>query len=285
MRAARFIKRAVMAAAAAAGVAYVATRETAPGRRIGEALSSQARYWRSAWPGVRYRLSGRHPDLDVADDVLADRVRSMLGPLEHRLDVPRVHVMVEDAVVLLHGDVADRADAVALERGAHRVPGVRGVESYLHVGLLPSDTRPSEGREPSSAYRTLVDAARNGGATEGREPLAARVVLATFLERVPEDEREQVLAHLPPDARSLAEPARRHGMSDLRRPAEFADALVRIRAVDPGVTGYVTRAVLGALRALVPEEAADVAAVLPAALRTEWEAVATTAPPSERETP
>ncbi|HEX6311779.1 MAG TPA: DUF2267 domain-containing protein [Acidimicrobiia bacterium] len=231
------------------------------------------RYWRGAWPGVRYRLQGRHPDFDVADDLLADRVRSTLGPLEHRLDIPRVHVMVQGGVVLLHGDVPDRRCADMIEAAVLRVPGVRGAASYLHIGLLASDTRPSEGAQPSAAYRTFLEAARTAGATEGHERLAARVVLGTFLERVPENERDQVLGHLPRDARSLAEPVRHHGMSDLRRPAEIADALVRTGAADAVVTGYVVGAVLGALRALVPEEAADIAAVLPGPLRAEWESV------------
>ena len=271
MPAARLIRRAVMASAAVSGVVYVATRETALGRKVGETLSSQARYWRNAWPGVLYRLSGRHPDLDVADDVLADRVRSTLGPLQHRLDTPRVHVMVEDAVVLLHGDATDSAAADALERAAHRVPGVRGVESYLHIGLLRGDTRPSEGVQPSVAYRSLLDAARGAGVPMGQERLAVRVVLAAFLERLPEHEREHVLGHLPPDAHSLAEPARRHGMSDISRPAEVADLVVRNRAAGADIADAVVRSVLGALRALVPDEVADVTAVLPAALRAVWE--------------
>ena len=96
-------------------------------------------------PGILYRLAGRKPDPDVADDVLADRIRSSLGPLEKRLDVPRVHVMVEDHVALLHGDVPDVCDAAAIEHAVMRVSGVDGVESHLHAGLLVGDTRPSEG--------------------------------------------------------------------------------------------------------------------------------------------
>ena len=96
--------------------------------------------------GTAYRLSGGHPDPRVPDDVLADRIRSSLGPIEKRLDLPRIHVMVEKHVVLLHGDVATTADADELVAAVERVPGVAGVESRLHVGLLPGDTRPSEGR-------------------------------------------------------------------------------------------------------------------------------------------
>lgn len=96
--------------------------------------------------GTAYRLSGGHPDPRVSDDVLADRIRSSLGPIEKRLDLPRIHVMVEKHVALLHGDVATPADADELVAAVERVPGVAGVESRLHVGLIPGDTRPSEGR-------------------------------------------------------------------------------------------------------------------------------------------
>lgn len=96
--------------------------------------------------GTAYRLSGGHPDPRVPDDVLADRIRSMLGPIEKRLDLPRIHVMVEKHVALLHGDVTTEAEAGELVAVVERVPGVTGVESHLHVGLLPGDTRPSEGR-------------------------------------------------------------------------------------------------------------------------------------------
>lgn len=96
--------------------------------------------------GTAYRLSGGHPDPRVSDDVLADRIRSSLGPIEKRLDLPRIHVMVEKHVALLHGDVATTDDAEELVAAVERVPGVAGVESRLHVGLLPGDTRPSEGR-------------------------------------------------------------------------------------------------------------------------------------------
>jgi hypothetical protein len=96
--------------------------------------------------GLVYRLSGRRPDPDVDDLTLADRVRSTLGPVEKQLDLPHVHVMVEDHVVLLHGEVEWPHEAATLEEAAQRVSGVRDVESHLHTGMLPSDTRPSEGR-------------------------------------------------------------------------------------------------------------------------------------------
>lgn len=96
--------------------------------------------------GTAYRLSGGHPDPNVTDAVLADRVRSMLGPLEKRLDLPRIHVTVENHVVVLHGEVASEADIEELVAAVGRISGVAGVESHLHVGLLSSDSRPSGGR-------------------------------------------------------------------------------------------------------------------------------------------
>jgi len=99
------------------------------------------------------------PDPDVDHNVLADRIRSTLGPLEARSALPHIHVLVEDDVALLHGDVATDAEADQIEAAVAAVSGVEGVESYLHIGLLPSDTRPSEGRRirpPSAAMQRLL---------------------------------------------------------------------------------------------------------------------------------
>ena len=96
--------------------------------------------------GLGYRMAGRGPDPEVPDDVLVDRIRSTLGGLEKRLDLPHMHVMVEDHVALLHGEVSSAADRSTIEWTVLGVPGVHGIESYLHVGLLPGGTRPSEGR-------------------------------------------------------------------------------------------------------------------------------------------
>ena len=48
--------------------------------------------------------------------MLADRIRSSLGPLEKWLDVPHVHVTVARHVAILHGEVGTEADATAIER-------------------------------------------------------------------------------------------------------------------------------------------------------------------------
>lgn len=272
----RYLVRSLMVGASVIGVAVAAARRTEVGRivrRVSADVERRSHAIRSAWPGVRYRAAGRHPDLDVSDDVLAERVRSVLGPLERRLDVPRAHVMVDDGVATLHGVVSSDVDAHELEYTTHRVPGVRGVASYLHVGLGPSDTRPSEGRashHSSAAYGALMEAARRAGVPAGAEERCVRAVLGPFMERVPLDEREQVLTHLPADARALAEAPRRHGRTRLRTLDDLDDEVERTAEVDPLVADALSFTILGALRALVPEEVADVAAVLPAGLRAAW---------------
>ena len=56
---------------------------------------------------------------------------------------------VERHIAILHGEVGTEADAAAIEDAARQVSGVRGIESYLCIGLLPGDTRPS-GSAPSA---------------------------------------------------------------------------------------------------------------------------------------
>jgi uncharacterized protein (DUF2267 family) len=280
----KYLMKSVMVGASVVGVAVAAARSTEIGRivrRVSADVEQRSRALRSAWPGIRYRAAGRHPDLDVSDEVLAQRVRSVLGPVERRLDIPRAHVTVDDGVATLHGVVSSDLDAHELEYTTHRVPGVRGVASYLHVGLGPSDTRPSEGRasrHSSAAYEALLEAARRAGVDAGAEERCVRAVLGPFMERVPLDEREQVFAHLPADARALAEAPRRHGRTRLRTVDDLDDEVERIAGVDPLVADALSFTILGALRALVPEEAADVAAVLPAGLRAAW----TGTPPAAR---
>lgn len=111
--------------------------------------------------GLSYRVSGRRPAADVPDQVLADRIRSVLGPVEKRLDIPHIHVMVERHIALLHGDVASAAQAAELQRVVAGVSGVHAVESHLHIGLITGDTRPSAGHHRG--------ASGNGGQA-GAEP-------------------------------------------------------------------------------------------------------------------
>lgn len=117
------------------------------GKRARRALRSPAaRRLRGRLLHLRYSWSGRWPDPDAPDTVVADRVRSVLGPLEKLLDVPHVNVTVCRRIATLHGAVTSRSDAEDLAAAAFSVPGVLGVESRLHIGLATCDTRPSTGR-------------------------------------------------------------------------------------------------------------------------------------------
>jgi uncharacterized protein (DUF2267 family) len=243
-------------------------------RRLSHWCARRARHLTGEARGACYRLAGRHPADDVDPPVLADRVRSALGPLEKRLDLPRVHVMAEDHVILLHGVVGSERDADELEQTVRRMPGVAGVESYLHVGLLAGDTRPSQSQpnqNPSEALARLLGAAREAGADKSTDGPAVRAVLATLAQQLPPGERNQLLSHLPQDVRALAQPPRRHGhaITRVRRVAELV-AASGVDSIVPLHATHVVESVLGVLRELVPEEAADVSAVLPNELKEFW---------------
>jgi uncharacterized protein (DUF2267 family) len=245
-------------------------------RRVGrltKSLTRVARYETGRLEGFRYRVEGRHPDLSASDGVLADRVRSVLGPLEHRLDIPRVHVLAEGHDVHLHGSVASDEHVTALVRAVRDVPGVHDVTSHLHVGLSAGDTRPSEGHRvhpPSAALSNVLAAARGGGAPAGGERAAARSVLSTLASVLPPGERRHLLGHLPTDVRVLAEPPRPRWMRH-RHPRHVADfTRAALPGFDPEVGQAVVESVVGAVRGLVPEENTDVAAVLPVELRHLW---------------
>jgi uncharacterized protein (DUF2267 family) len=218
------------------------------------------------------------PDPRVDDRTLADRVRSALGPLEKRLDLPHVHVMADDHIVLLHGEVSTGEDAEAVEDAVARVSGVQGVESYLHVGLLSSDTRPSDGRRvahpPSEAKRQLLSAARDAGAEETHAAEAVRATFAVLAERIPSEARQRLLNHLPEDVRTILTPPRRAGAiaSRVRTVPELVAAVLweEEGAVAAERVPAVVPAVLSTLHALVPEEGAYVAAALPPELRDLW---------------
>jgi uncharacterized protein (DUF2267 family) len=275
-------KRLVQAAGLTAGVIGViaaAAPESAPARaarRLADRLTREVRYAVASAPGILYRLACRHPDPDVADDILADRIRSSIGPIEKRLDIPRVHVFVDDHVAIVHGEVPDARTAAAIERAILHVSGVDGIESHLHLGLPAGDTRPSEGAtaaSPSDARRRLVEAAQAAGArTAPRD--AVHAVLCGFLDRLPPGERAHVLGQLPADVRVLAGPVRREGTraARLRTVPQLVAAITAEGGVDPARADEITRAVLGVLHDLVRAEAQDVAAVLPTELRALWEA-------------
>jgi hypothetical protein len=231
---------------------------------------------------IRYRVLRRQPDPNIDPLSLADRVRSTIGPLERALDLPHVHVLVEGHIALLHGDVACAGEAAALERAVRRVAGIHGVESHLHVGLLRSDTRPSIGRNdprPSSAAkRRLLAAARRGGADDAHAPAAVRAALEVLFGRLPRGERDHLLGHLPADVRKMAFPPTYAAdvVSDLRTVTEFIAAVIAEEPHPAGPATAIVTEILTEIRRLVPEESGDVAAVLPAELRSLWMAATDT---------
>ena len=237
-------------------------------RRRGEAMLHQAQ---GRWTGFAYRIGGATPDLMAGDDVIADRVRSSLGQLLAWRDLPHPNVMVHDGMVTLHGVVGNAADEVALSRAVLRVAGVRGVRSELHEGFGPGDTRPSAGRhhESSIGLAMLRKAAEAAGSQA--QGLAA-VTLSVFLSRLPLGERGHVIGHLPADVRDLLDAEVRSGeLIDVRTTEELFEEIVR-RVPDASMAEVRRLAprVIEVLRAFVPEEAADVRAVLPQGLRQLW---------------
>ena len=275
----RKVLKTAVATSAIAATTVVALRPKtrSAARRVRRDAARRAHRLRGAGVGAWYRLSGHRPDPNVSDDILVQRVRSALGPIEKKLDLPRIHVLVEDGLVILHGEVARAGDVWPLERTALEVSGVRSVASYLHTGLAKGSTRPSMGHldasiRPSAARMALLVAARDAGVSEHDAPRVARAVLATFTERIPADERRQLLAHLPADARQFAGPPRHRGTTTarFRTVAEVAAAVSTDAALNGEQAEAATRAVITCLRSLVPDEADDVAAVLPPDLRALW---------------
>lgn len=276
----RRITRGLLFGAAGAGAAVLLRTGTHENKLLRHGVDHAARrlrYLSGRLEGLSYRLSGRRPDPDVIDNVLADRIRSTLGTLERRLDLPHVHVMVEDHVALLHGEVTSHREAEEIERAVGAVSGVTGTESYLHVGLTPGDTRPSAGRavhQPSEGMRKLLAAAEAAGVDPASAPAVVRGVLGTFAERLPEAQREHIVTHLPADVGGWFVPPRR--LRAAAPPRTVHDLVARV-AVDlpAGRAEQVTGAVIDVLRQLVPDDAAAVAAVLPSELRALWQGART----------
>ncbi len=115
--------------------------------------------------GLAYRTLRRHPDPDVDDATLADRIRSSLGPLEKQLKVPRIHVTVEHGVAILHGDITDTDTADQIVHAAEAIAGVRGVRSHLgaSAGPQPETARPgaADPDKPAAAPDTQPETQPN----------------------------------------------------------------------------------------------------------------------------
>lgn len=81
--------------------------------------------------GLAYRAMRRHPSTTVDDSVLADRIRSTIGPLEKQLHNSRINVTVENGIAILHGDIDSREAATQIEEAVRGVAGVRDIRSHL----------------------------------------------------------------------------------------------------------------------------------------------------------
>ncbi|HET9732507.1 MAG TPA: DUF2267 domain-containing protein [Acidimicrobiales bacterium] len=246
--------------------------------RWGDRANRRLNRWTTRWPGVSYRIRGRRPDPNVSANVLADRIRSALGPLESKLDVPRVHVMVHDRVATLHGDVVTAEQAARIEEAVLSVSGVADVRSYLHVGLARGESRPSDGARvevPSAAFRRLEADAVNAGADPDKARRVIRAVLGALVERLPTEERRHFLNHLPADVRAMAAGPWFMGadVATIRTVDELVSSVAgAVGGIAPGREEHVIESIFAGLKDLVPEESADVAAVLPADLSAFWKA-------------
>jgi hypothetical protein len=81
--------------------------------------------------GMTYRAMRRHPSTTVDDSVLADRIRSSIGPLEKQLHSSRINVTVENGIAILHGDIESPEAAAQVEDAVRGVAGVHGIRSHL----------------------------------------------------------------------------------------------------------------------------------------------------------
>ena len=81
--------------------------------------------------GLAYRAMRRHPSTTVDDSVLADRIRSTIGPLEKQLHSSRINVTVENGIAVLHGDIESREAVNQIEEAVRGVAGVRDIRSHL----------------------------------------------------------------------------------------------------------------------------------------------------------
>ncbi len=211
--------------------------------------------------------------VENADEVvLADRVRSSIGPLIHELDLPRIHVMAEGDRVLLHGDVDTPETRERIEAAVRRVEGVETVASYLRVGLLPGEHRPSESPrdDPSAMTRRMHEALARLGIDGRPAELALGETVRLWTAVLPADERAHVMAHLPDDVRAFVGLQPPGGAELPDCPADLFEEVRRRSGLRAADTEHAVRAIIHELHTLVPEERDDIAAVLPPGLLALW---------------
>jgi len=205
---------------------------------------------------------------------LADQVRTRVGPLIKRLNLPRIHIMAEGKRVLLHGDVGSEADAVAIEAEVAGLAHVDSVESHLHIGLIPGDSRPSDSSTPASSMMTqLLKAAEAIGLSGEPARAAAWGAMTAVLEQIPPDERRHVIDHFPLDVSAFVKPRRRFGDENIHWQSELElEAAVALRGgISLDDAEMLVPSVIGLLRKFVPEEDRDVQATLHTHLRELWQ--------------
>ena len=209
------------------------------------------------------------------DGVLADRVRSSLGPLLKRLDQPRGHVASTRQAVTLHGHVTDVEAKAEIEEAARSVPGVTGVSSHLVVGLAAGESTPSAGRRGrrSPLLLRLERTARDCGFVSRAEArYALRGLLSVFAAQLPYAVRKRFLEHLPADVHELATSV--HWLTpeicDLTSEHDLAQTAALAMLTDRRHADRLLRAVLPILRDHAPGDAARVASALPTEIRALW---------------
>lgn len=237
-------------------------------RRARHRLDRQARRFVNRSLGA----ATREDRMADADDVtLADRVRSSIGPLLKELDTPRVHVMAEGDRVMLHGVIVSDDARERLEHAVHHVAGVGSVASYLQVGLLPSDTRPSMGsHDLSLAASSFHDALASAGLTGRPAEIALAETVRLMTNAIPDGERAHVFAHLPADVKAMVGHDRCRSETTI---SDEKDLVARVRTASglrTSESDLAVKTVVQTLRRLVPEECDDVTAVLPTGLKPLW---------------
>jgi uncharacterized protein (DUF2267 family) len=186
------------------------------------------------------------------------------------LDLPRIHVMAEGNRVLLHGEVDTIESLERIEAAVRNVAGVETIGSYLRVGLLDSDSRPSSGHvDPSKASRRLRDALVHTGISGRPAELALEHTLRLWTQAIPEGERAHVMSHLPDDVKAIVRTSDPRGDS-VRGSEELIDLVVLQSGLTAADGARAVSTIVHELHDLVPQDCDDVAAALPLGLRPMW---------------
>ncbi|TCC45544.1 BON domain-containing protein [Kribbella pittospori] len=122
---------AVVGAAVGAKIGIDRLRHSSRAESTVADLRRRGRHWVGQAKGFTYHALRRHPDVNVDDATLADRVRSSIGPLEKRLHVPHVLVTVENGTVILHGEIPNSEAETEIVNAIDGIAGVHEVRSHL----------------------------------------------------------------------------------------------------------------------------------------------------------